>query len=61
MSSQTIFSMSIPTELLNQLNKISINFGTDLNSDMVHLMECYVDSFQKLHADSASKALLEVK
>ena len=60
MQNSTLLSVPIPIELYNELNKISLNFGTDLNSDMVHLMQVYVDSFQKLHPDSA-KALLEVK
>lgn len=45
-------------ELLAKLTNISVSFQSDLNSDMVHLMECYVDSYQKLQTDPAAKILL---
>ena len=58
MGDLTSMSIQVPTELYTKLTNISISFQSDLNSDIVHLMECYVDSFQKLHSDPAAKILL---
>ena len=58
MGNTQIMSISVPAELYAKLTNISISFQSDLNSDMIHLMECYVDSYQKLQSDPAAKILL---
>ena len=60
MGNTKVMSISVPAELYAKLTNISISFQSDLNSDMVHLMECYVDSYQKLHADAAVSSFMEV-
>lgn len=60
MGDLTSMSIQLPTELYTTLTNISISFHSDLNSDMVHLMECYVDSYRKLQAAEAAASLLEV-
>lgn len=60
MGNTKVMSIQVPTELYTKLTNISVSFQSDLNSDLVHLLECYVDSYQKLHADAALSSLLEV-
>ena len=60
MGNTQVMSIQLPAELYAKLTNISTSFQSDLNSDMVHLMECYVDSYQKLHTDAALSSLLEV-
>ena len=58
MGNVQVMQIQVPTELYTKLTNISISFHSDLNSDLVHLMEVYVDSYQKLQADPAAKILL---
>lgn len=58
MDNITVINISVPDELLVKLHYISDSFNSDLNSDVVNLLQCYVDSFQKLHSDPAAKVLL---
>lgn len=60
MGDLTFMSIQVPTELYTKLTNISISFHSDLNSDLVHLMEVYVDSYQKLHSNPAASSLVEV-
>ena len=58
MGNVQVMQIQVPTELYAKLTNISVSFHSDLNSDLVHLMECYVDSYQKLQTDPAAKILL---
>ena len=54
-------TISVPADLFRQVNQISISFQSDIESDIVHLMECYVNSFQQIHSDPVGKILLPVE
>ncbi|MBQ8519173.1 MAG: hypothetical protein IJ455_06210 [Agathobacter sp.] len=58
MGNVQVMQIQVPSELYTKLTNISISFQSDLNSDLVHLMEVYVDSYQKLQTDPAAKILL---
>lgn len=55
------FNLQVPEELFIKAKNVSESFRSDFESDMVHLLECYVDSYQKIMRDPAAKALLNVK
>lgn len=61
MSNTVMLTVPIPQELYINMQKVSSSFKSDLNDDLVHLMECYVDSYQKLLRDPSAKILLGVK
>ena len=54
-------NFSVPADLFRQVNQISISFKSDLESDLVLLLQSYVKSYQNLLCDPAAKVLLEVK
>lgn len=59
MSNMVNFSLQVPEELLDKAKNVSETFRSDFETDMVHLLECYVDSYQKIMRDPAAKALLK--
>lgn len=52
-------TLQVPEELLDKVRKVSVAFQSDFETDMVHLMECYVDSYQQLQRDPVAKVVLK--
>lgn len=48
MSNTTVLQLNVPSELYQKVRNISVSFGTDFDTDLVSLLECYVSSFERL-------------
>lgn len=59
MADMTVLQVEVPSDLLQEVRNISVSFHSDLNDDIVHLMECYAESFRRLRSDPAAKVLLK--
>lgn len=61
MSNFVDMNVRVPIDLYDNLVKISSFAKSDLNTDLVHLFECYVDTGKEILRDPAARILLGVK
>lgn len=54
-----IVPLQVPEELFNQVKDVSKAYQSDFNTDIVHFLEYYVSTYQKLVIDPAAKVLLK--
>lgn len=56
-----VMKIEVPLELYAKLEEISHRFKSDLNADLVSLMECYVDMYRQISLDPAARMVLMKK
>jgi len=58
MNDITILQIELQNDLFEELKYISDNFGTDLQTDIMDLLQRYVAVFRQMRSDPAGKILL---
>lgn len=54
----TVFNVQVPAELFNDVEKVCAYYGSDFRSEVVRLLEIYVDSYKRLTSHPAFKDIV---